>query len=156
MLLGLLKGDGRVGVDPEQVAGGQVADGERETVPAVFEAELSLVVGGPDVVGAVGDGLGTPGVSAAIATSRPNEAMPREDAGGGGDAREVGAGVALAEEVEEYGRAPARMSRAELEDLLDDGGVGLRRGTMGPARELVKASVADVLEAVDPLVGCLP
>ena len=51
--------------------------------------------------------------------------MPCEDAGGGGDAGEVGAGVPLAEEVEEYGRAPARMSRAEFEDLLDDGAIGL-------------------------------
>jgi hypothetical protein len=63
--------------------------------------------------------------------------------------------VALVEEVKEYGRAPAWMSRAELEDLLGDGGVGLRRGTMGPAGELVKAAVAGVFEPVDPLVGCL-
>src|SRR3989304_5031698 len=80
---------------------------------------------------------------------RGSRGMAGAPGGGGG-------GVALAEEVEESGRAPARMSRAELEDLLDDGGVGLRRGTMGPARELVKASVADVLEAVDPFVGWLP
>ena len=145
-----------MGVDAEEVAGSQIADGEGEAVGSVLEAELALVVGGPDVVGALRDGLGAPGVSASMATPRPNEAMPCEDASAGGDAGEVGAGVALAEEVEEYGRAPARMSRAELEDLLDEGGVGLRRGTMGPAGELEEAVVTGLLEPVDPFVRRLP
>src|SRR3989304_4805963 len=100
-------------------------------------------------------GLGAPGVSASIATSRPNEALPGEDAGGGGDAGEVGAGVALAEKVKEYGRAPAWMNRAELEDLLDEGGGGLRRGIMGPAGELGKAAGAGLLEAGHPPGGGL-
>ena len=54
MLLGFLKGDGRVGVDAKQVAGGQVPYGEGEAVLPILEPELTLVVGGPDVVGAVG------------------------------------------------------------------------------------------------------
>lgn len=61
--------------------------------------------------------------------------------------------MALAEEVEQDGRAPAWVSQAKVDDLLDDGGIGLGRRGMGPAGELVIAAQAGLLEAVDPLVG---
>jgi hypothetical protein len=84
VLLGELEGDGGVGVHPEQVAGGQIADRERKAVMAIPEAELALVVGGPDVVGPHRDGLGTTGVSAAEATLRAGKASPSQNAAGGG------------------------------------------------------------------------
>src|SRR3989337_2691523 len=59
--LGLLQGDLRVGVDAEEKAGSQVGDGEGEAVGTIAEAELALVVGGPDVVGSGRDGLGAAG-----------------------------------------------------------------------------------------------
>src|SRR3990172_3654309 len=85
--LGLLQGDLRVGVDAEEKAGSQVGDGEGEAVGTIAEAELALVVGGPDVVGSVRDGLGAAGVSTAMAAPGSNEPVPGQDAGGGGGAR---------------------------------------------------------------------
>jgi len=82
--LGELKGDGRVGVDAEEEAGGEIADGEGEAVGAVSEAELTLVIGGPDVVGALGRGLGTAWVSATEAAPGAGETFTEEDAAGGG------------------------------------------------------------------------
>src|SRR4030067_805061 len=83
----------------------------------------------------------------------PNEPVPGQDAGGGGDAREVGLGAALAEEVEQDGRAPAWVSHAKVDDLLDDGGVGLGRRGRGAGGGAGVAAQAGLLEAVDPLVG---
>ena len=153
MYLGLFEGDSRVGVDAEDEAGSQIGNGEREAVLAVLEAELAFVVGGPDVVRLLGDGLWAAGVGAAVAAPGPDQAMSCEDASGGGDAGEVGLGVALVEEVEQDGGAPAWVSQAKVDDVLDDGGIRVRRGVVGPAGELVVAAQAGLLEAIDPLVG---
>jgi len=74
VLLGQFKGDGRAGVDAQDEAGGEIGDGEGEAVVGVPEAELALVVGGPIVVGAVGDGLGGTWMSATEAAPGADEA----------------------------------------------------------------------------------
>ena len=64
--------------------------------------------------------------------------------------------MALAQKVQEYAGAPAGVRQAKRDDLLDDGRIGLARRVMRPAGELVKAVLARLLVAVDPLVGRLP
>jgi len=63
-------------VAPQQVAGGEIADRQREAVVSVLQSKLSFVVGGPpvlapqvqaNIVGALWLGLGTPGMGPPIA-----------------------------------------------------------------------------------------
>src|SRR3989304_3438087 len=52
----------RGGVAPQQVPGGQIAHRQREAVSPVLQPKLALIVRCPDVVGSLGNGLGTPRV----------------------------------------------------------------------------------------------
>jgi hypothetical protein len=151
--LGPLEGDLGVSIDAQEEAGGEVGDGEGEAVGAVAEAELALVVGGPDIVGGMGRRGRAAGVSAAEATSGANEAFPQEDATGSGRGGKPAMRVAPAHEIEQLAGAPGRVSLAERDELVGDGGRCLGGGVVGTAGELVEAVVAKELRAADPLMG---
>src|SRR3972149_6010477 len=119
-----------------------MGNGEREAVLAVLEAELALVVGRPNVVGALGDGLGTAWVSAAEAASGTGEAFTEEDTAGGGWGGELPGGVPMLHQSEQLAGAPEGVDPAESEQLLSDSRIGLGGGVVGAARELVEACLA--------------
>ena len=156
VLDGPLEGDGRVSVDAKNVAGGQIANRQREAVLSVLQSELALVVRGPDVVGALRNALGTPRVSAPIPAPGVNQSVSGQDPSRGGDHGEVGPGMALVHQVEELGRTPVGVRLAECDELLDDRWIGLPRAAMGATGLLVEAFLAVPLEAVDPFVGGPP
>jgi hypothetical protein len=101
VLLGPLEGDGWVGIDAEEKPRSEIADREWEAVLTVLEAELALVVGRPDVVGAVRNGLGAAWVGAAEAALGAGQALASQDAADGGGRGELPGRVAALEEVEE-------------------------------------------------------
>ena len=54
-------------------------------------------------------------------------------------------------QVEQLASAPAGVCHPKLDQLLDDGGIGLPGGVTGPAGEFEEAALAGSLEPVNPL-----
>src|SRR3989304_1640506 len=94
-------------------------------VLAVLEAELALVVGSPDVVGALGRALGTAWVSAAEAALGAGKAFSEEDAANGGGRGELPGGVAVVHEGGQLAGGPGGGSLAQTNEGFHDRRVGL-------------------------------
>jgi hypothetical protein len=71
-----INGDGWVCINPQYEAGGEIAHSERETIVAILQTELPLVVCCPDVVGSLGNTPWAAGMCPAISTSGFDQSFP--------------------------------------------------------------------------------
>jgi len=80
MLFGHLQRDSWMCVDPQYESGGEIANGKRETIIAIIQAELSLVISGPDIIRGLWDALGATGVCPAVSAPGLYQPLSSEDA----------------------------------------------------------------------------
>ena len=64
-----INGDGWVCINPQYEAGGEIAHSERETIVAILQTELPLIICGPNVIRALGYALRASRMSASIPAS---------------------------------------------------------------------------------------
>ena len=104
----------------QQIAAGEVGDGQRIAVAPVGEHELALVVGTPEVIGLAG--LRERGALGAMAPALAprHQAVPIEDGVDGADRRALHVGTALTQPLADLRRAPARILPLQPHDRLLD------------------------------------
>ena len=116
--VGLLRGMERLAA--EQIAAGEVGDGQRVTVATIGQHELAFVIGAPEVIGP--SRLRQRGALRLVATFTAvlDQAMPIEHCMHGADRRRLDVVVAAAQLRADLGRTPARMLALELHDQRFD------------------------------------
>ena len=146
---------GRQRLAAEQIAAGEVADGERVAVAAIGEHELAFVVGAPQVVGWQRPGQRRALRLVAALAATTDQAMAIEHRVHGADRRGLDVAVQAAQLLADLRRTPARVLPLELHDqLLDLEGqlVGL---PVGPAAAIGQPVEPAILVALEDLVAGL-
>ena len=93
MSLCLVAIDASMAIAAQQEPRVEVADRLREAVGPVAEAELSLVVGTPDIVGLGGNTLGAPGMLSSMTTAFTDQAVMLQNLCRGGSCGQIPAGM---------------------------------------------------------------
>src|SRR4051794_6977382 len=84
-----------------------------------------------------------------------DEAVPGKQVADGGARRPVALGVAFAQELEEFLRAPGGMMAAAIEQGLNEVRLSLVRARKRLARAIFETASALLMIAIDPLIGSL-
>jgi hypothetical protein len=138
----------------EEVAGEHVLSGEGVAEHAVAQAELAVVVDGPDGVGLFGQGPGAAGMPATDAWAAwLNETLPVDDVvdGGPGGKRELG--PVVFEEPPDLLGPVVGVGFANLEDRLSDVWRCGPGAALWRSATVLEPGAAILLEAIEPLVA---